>query len=230
MAAPRTRIRRRLAPVGTAAGYIRCSTEEQAVSGLGIEAQRADIEATAARHGWTITEWFIEEAVSGKVEALDRPVFPGALAAIIERRVERLVVQRVDRIGRDAGDVLNLDRDYPRAFFVAEKNAYTSEDRMRLVIDAGFAEEERRKISERTRAALAAKKARGERLGRPQTLTDDVVLRIITERDGGRTLQAIADGLRADGIATAQGGTWAPSNVRAVLKSQRAADLRTSQA
>lgn len=92
----------------------------------------------------------------------------------------------------------------------------------------GIAALERDTISQRTKAALAAKKARGERLGRPQGLPDDVVLRVIREREAGRTLQAIADGLKADGIATAQGGVWAPSNVRAVLKSQRASELRSN--
>ncbi|MBV6763057.1 recombinase family protein [Rhodococcus opacus] len=228
MTAPRKR-RRPVAPAGTAVGYIRCSTEEQALSGLGMDAQRAAILEGAARKGWTIVEWHVEAAVSGKVQVLDRPVFPLALAALDEGRAERLVVARLDRLGRDAGDVLNLDRDHPGAIYMCDRDLDTSNsnDRLQLVVMAGVAENERHKISERTRAALAAKKARGERLGRPQDLPDTVVRRVLDQRAGGYTLQAIADGLIADGIPTARGGRWQPGTVRHVLKSQRAAELTT---
>jgi len=64
---------------------------------------------------------------------------------------------------------------------------------------------ERRLISQRTRDALAAKRARGERLGAAPVLPLEVTRRIIAERAGGRTFQAIADGLMADGISTARG-------------------------
>jgi DNA invertase Pin-like site-specific DNA recombinase len=64
---------------------------------------------------------------------------------------------------------------------------------------------ERRLISQRTRDALAAKRARGERLGAAPALPLEVTRRIIAERAGGRTFQAIADGLMADGISTARG-------------------------
>jgi DNA invertase Pin-like site-specific DNA recombinase len=231
MTAPRKR-RRPAAPAGTAVGYIRCSTEEQTQSGLGMEAQQVDILAAAARKGWTVVEWFVEESVSGKVQVLDRPVFPQALAALDEGRAERLIVGRLDRLGRDAGDVLNLDRDHPGAIYMCDRDLDTSNsnDRLQLVVMAGVAENERHKISERTKAALAAKKARGDRLGRPQVLGDDIVRRVLTERRAKRTLQAIADGLTSDGILTARGkDSWQAGTVRHVLNSQRAADLAAEE-
>ena len=67
------------------------------------------------------------------------------------------------------------------------------------------------------------------RLGRPSTLDRDVVARIVSERDAGTTWQAIADGLMADGVATAQGGRrWYPASVRKVYTGQDAAALRAS--
>jgi DNA invertase Pin-like site-specific DNA recombinase len=85
---------------------------------------------------------------------------------------------------------------------------------------ATFAQFERRLISQRTKDALAAKRAQGVRLGRPRTLPNDVVRRIARERELGRKLMAIANKLTEDGIATAQGGAkWYPSTVAAVLKS-----------
>ena len=73
-------------------------------------------------------------------------------------------------------------------------------------------------ISRRTKKALAYARASGIRLGRPSTMPDAVRERIDAERAAGRSLPAIAAGLNADGVQTAQGGRqWYPSTVRAVL-------------
>jgi DNA invertase Pin-like site-specific DNA recombinase len=85
---------------------------------------------------------------------------------------------------------------------------------------------ERRLISQRTRDALAAKRARGERLGAAPGLPWEITRRIIDERADGRTFQAIADGLMADGIPTARGKTrWFPATIKAVTTSDNAAVL-----
>ena len=85
---------------------------------------------------------------------------------------------------------------------------------------------ERRLISQRTRDALAAKRARGERLGAAPALPLEVTRRIISERANGLTFQAIADGLMAEGISTARGKTrWFPATIKAVLTSDNATAL-----
>ena len=85
---------------------------------------------------------------------------------------------------------------------------------------ASFAQFERRLIGERTSAALQAAKQRGQRLGRPRQLSNKVIRRIVRERAQGRTLEAIAEGLNANRVPTAQGGArWYRGTVRAVLRS-----------
>ena len=85
---------------------------------------------------------------------------------------------------------------------------------------------ERRLISQRTRDALAAKRARGERLGAAPALPMQITRRIVTERRQGRTFQAIAEGLMADGIRTARGKTrWYAATIKAVVTSDNAATL-----
>ena len=83
---------------------------------------------------------------------------------------------------------------------------------------------ERRLISQRTRDALAAKRARGERLGAAPALPMQITRRIIAERREGRTFEAIAEGLMADGIPTARGkNRWFPATIKAVVTSDNAA-------
>lgn len=85
---------------------------------------------------------------------------------------------------------------------------------------ASFSQFERRLIGQRTKEALAVKRAQGVRLGRPVGLPPEVVRRIVRARRRGRTLAAIASRLNRDGVATAQGGAqWWPSTVKAVLVS-----------
>jgi DNA invertase Pin-like site-specific DNA recombinase len=85
------------------------------------------------------------------------------------------------------------------------------------------AQYERRLIGQRTREALAAKREQGVRLGRPQTLPDEVVQRIVAARHAGSSFRAIAAQLEMDGVPTARGGpTWYASAVRAVCESQAA--------
>ena len=82
----------------------------------------------------------------------------------------------------------------------------------------------RRAIGVRTREGLAAKRAAGARLGRPQVLTLAMVTRVVSELAAGQTLQAVADGLMTDAVPTARGGaSWRPSSVEAVLRWQAAA-------
>lgn len=88
---------------------------------------------------------------------------------------------------------------------------------------------ERKLIGQRTRDALAVKRAQGVRLGRPSTLPREVVARIVVEHQGGVSWSAIARGLNADTVPTAQGGArWYPATVRTVYMGQDATALTTT--
>ncbi len=223
------------APAGTAVAYLRVSTDEQAKSGAGVEAQRRDIEEAASREGWTITAWYSDEGISGGKGPAERPGLAAALADITEGRAERMIVQKVDRLSRRFKDAVMLveaaiTEGWP--IYVAQLSASTETQHGRFMIRlfANLAEDERDTISQRTKAALAVKKAQGVRLGRPQGLSDDVVRRIIAERAAGTGYQRIANGLNDDAVPTAQGGAkWYPATVRAVLNSQRAAQLSAEE-
>jgi site-specific DNA recombinase len=149
--------------------YLRVSTDEQAESGLGLEAQLAACRALAARMGWEIAIVF-EDDLSGGLPLDKRPILLDAIAALA--RGDILLVAKRDRLGR--GDIMTtamIEAAVLRAgarIVSAAGEGTESDDPsavlMRRMIDA-FAEYERLVIKARTRAALAAKKARGERTG-----------------------------------------------------------------
>lgn len=205
-----------------AVGYLRVSTAEQADSGAGLAAQRTAVEAEAQRRGWVITEIYVDAAFSGKVIA-GREALAHALDAVKSGQAEVMVVAKLDRLSRSLLDFaeimrraqvegwnlvaldLGIDLSTPAGEFLAS-------------VMASAAQWERRIIGQRTREALAAKKAAGVVLGRPRLVPDDVVQRMVTERIAGRTLTAIADGLTEDTVPTAQGGArWHAATVRKVL-------------
>lgn len=93
----------------------------------------------------------------------------------------------------------------------------------------GVAELERALISDRTKAALAVKRAQGVRLGRPSQIPAEVVERIVAAKARGGSLRVIAAELTADAVPTARGGTrWSPATIQTVLKGQDAARIRAA--
>lgn len=219
--------------------YYRVSTDEQGQSGLGLEAQQTAIQALAERNGWHIRSHHTE-VESGKKN--DRPVLAQAIAEA--RNVgATLVVAKLDRLSRDASFLLSLfDGNVPILFGdMPELDASTSTGRLQLVVMAGFAEFERKRISERTKAALAAAKARGVKLGgkRPgnaagtgigipeanaarSAKADETARQLMepirrAEANGAQTLNEIADMLNQFGVRTPSGrGRWMATTVARV--------------
>jgi DNA invertase Pin-like site-specific DNA recombinase len=203
-------------------GYIRVSTDEQATSGAGLEAQRAAILAEAERRGWHLVEMIEDAGYSGK--SLRRPGIVAALDALAHKRADTLVVAKLDRLSRSMLDFAGLMDRAARehwalvALDVGVDTTTPSGEAMANVM-ATFAQFERRLIAQRTRDALAQKRLAGVRLGRPRRLPTEVLRRIVTARQEGLTLAAIADRLNTDAIATAQGGKrWYASTVSKVLQ------------
>jgi DNA invertase Pin-like site-specific DNA recombinase len=204
-------------------GYLRCSTDEQAVRGLGLAAQEAAIRAECEHRGVPLLALHSDAGLSGK--NLARPGLRAALSALEHGKGSALMVARLDRLSRNVHDITGImDAAEKQAWGLVALDApvdtTTPAGAAMAHILATFAQLERRLIGERTKAALAVKKARGVRLGRPPTLPTDVVQRIFAAKEAGATLSAIARELNDEGVPTAQGGRrWYPSTVRSVALS-----------
>lgn len=203
-------------------GYVRVSTDEQKNSGAGLAAQRAAIEAECVRRGWQLVS--VEEDAGYSAKHLKRPGVQIALEALQRGEAGALVVAKLDRLSRSMLDFTAVMAKASKqgwalvALDCAVDTTTPAGEAMANVL-ATFAQFERRLIGQRTREALAAKRAAGVQLGRPIVMPDDVRARIASEREEGLTLAAIADGLNADRVPTAQGGRrWWPSTVQVALR------------
>jgi DNA invertase Pin-like site-specific DNA recombinase len=200
--------------------YCRVSTEEQAQSGLGLAAQEAEIRTECEHRGLPLLAVYKDAGASGK--DLGRPALTAALDDMKAGLGSVLMVAKLDRLTRSVHDASGLMQR-------AEKGGWglvalntpvdttTPAGAAMAQVMSVFAELERKMIGERTRAALAVKRAQGTRLGRPQQLTPEIVERIINDRSEGVSWSAIARSLNEEAVPTAQGGkAWYPATVRKV--------------
>jgi DNA invertase Pin-like site-specific DNA recombinase len=210
--------------------YTRVSTQEQKKSGLGLAAQKRDIEIFLNSYSeipWEVVGEFCDQ---GSGADNGRPQFQKALALVRKTGAE-LLVAKLDRLSRRVSFIAQLMEDKRIRFRVA---SMPHADAFQLHIYAALAEQERDFISKRTKAALDAARKRGVKLGgyREGALDAANALRrqsadahaarligiIRPLKDGGMTLQAIADHLTRMGQATAQGSPhWTATAVRRVL-------------
>ncbi len=203
--------------------YLRVSTEEQAVSGLGLADQRQVIAQEAGRRQWSNVEFVTDEGYSAK--SLARPGITAALERLRKGGAGILVVSKLDRLSRSLLDFAGLMEKAKREgwrLIVLDLaiDTTTASGALMANVMASFAEYERRLISDRTSAALQAKKAQGHRLGRPRSTSEVVVQRIYAERAAGASLRSIAERLNSDAVPNAQGGRqWYASTVASVLRS-----------
>lgn len=211
-------------------GYVRVSTTDQADNGNGLEAQRAAIEAACRRKGWELVTVLEDKGLSGKSRK-DRKALEAAVAMCRAGGADALVTAKLDRLSRSLVDFAALSEQAKRegwAIVVLDCDFDTTTPQGELMANmlACFAQFERRVIGQRTKDALAVKKAKGERIGgRPSSLPPRVVERIQREHAAGVSLGAIARGLNADAIPTGQGGkAWYASTVAAVLKRTETAE------
>ena len=212
--------------------YYRVSTQKQGNSGLGIEAQRATVTDYAQRAGALVVAEFIE-VESGKRN--NRPQLAEAIAEA-KRTGATLVIAKLDRLARNAGFVFAL-RDAGVKFIacdIPEANTLT------VGIFAVMAQHEAELISTRTRAALQAKKARGEKLGKPENLTAEARAKgreahsrnaannqntktargyALLLRGNGSSLRQMAATLNAEGFKTPRGGKFSAVQVARILNS-----------
>jgi len=218
-----------------AIAYVRVSTAKQGRSGLGLEAQRETIARFALAEGFDVVEVFTETETGKGSDALTKR--PQLRNALDKARVMQcpVIVAKLDRLSRDVAFIAGLMVERV-PFIVAElgKDA----DPFMLHIWAAMAEKERRMISERTKAALGAAKARGVKLGgyrggpapehqkgteaiqaKATAFRQSVLPRIERLKGDGLSLRAIADCLMNEGVKTSRGkDTWTAAAVQRCLK------------
>ena len=211
--------------------YLRVSTGEQADSGAGLAAQEFTLRSAAERKGWDVVAVLTDAGMSGKT-LVGRPALAQALTLVETGGAEVLAVAKLDRLSRSLLDFAGLmvratTAGWALVALDVDVDTTTPGGKLVANVMASVAEWERETIGARTRDALAAKRAQGVRLGRPRGLPLAVLERIARERQAGGTFRAIADGLAADAVPTAQGGVWRPGTVAAALRSQDAVAAAT---
>ena len=203
--------------------YYRVSTDRQGISGLGLEAQRATVLAhTAASQ--VIAEY--TEIESGQ-KHINRPQLLAALAECRKRRAT-LVIAKLDRLGRNVAFISALMDS--QIEFVACDNPHAN--RLMLHMLAAFAEHECDQISQRTKAALTAARARGVKLGNPRWSealasahevhysrrpAPEVLAMMEGFRSRGMSYRAVARELNRLNMRTYRGCSWFGVTVKSVL-------------
>lgn len=228
----RTRQSRRRGDPGKAVAYVRVSTADQH---LGPEAQRRSIEAWALANKNEIVAWHVDQGVSGSSDLDDRPGLVAALADMRLLGAGVLVVAKRDRLARDVYVAATIERavDHGGARVVCSDgvaNGDTPADAfMRTILDAA-ASYERALIRARTSAALAAKRARGERVGavpygyqlgpdgktlEPDPVEQEAIAELRSLRDAGLSYREIRREATSRSILSRNGR---PLSLRAVFQ------------
>jgi DNA invertase Pin-like site-specific DNA recombinase len=211
-----------------AISYYRVSTARQGASGLGLDAQRLSVETLCKSRGWQIVGEY-RDIESGRHD--ERPGLAEALSEC-KARSAVLVIAKIDRLARKASFIGRLQDE--RVRFVAADMPEANE--LTVNILAAVAQAEAKAISERTRAALQAAKARGKKLGNPQNLTRAAMAKgraarhakaikaangslrhAVNYRRAGYTLARIAEELNASGQRARRGGIWTATQVKRLL-------------
>src|SRR5215208_6029100 len=216
-----------------AVAYYRVSTRQQQRSGLGIEAQRAAVTRFAEVESIQIIAEYVEAETGKGADALDRR--PQLAAALAAAKVAKccVLVSKLDRLSRDVAFVAGLMAQ--RVPFIVSELGRDADPFM-LHLYAALAEKERRLISERTRAALAVRKATGARLGNPSNIREaggigrTALIQAADEHargllpllrtlrtEGTITIGGVTRSLNDRRVPTARGSRWHVSSVANLL-------------
>jgi site-specific DNA recombinase len=218
-----------------AIGYVRVSTEDQAQNGVSIEAQEAKIRAYCVAKDWELVAVVRDEGCSAK--DLNRPGMQEVIEGCKKKRFDVVVILKLDRLTRSVKDLGYLVEDvfgaHGVAFSSLQDNFDTSTANGRMVMNilATIAQWERDIISERTRDAMQFMKQGLKLVGAvpfgfdhhdgqlvPNHNEMEILQKVVSLRQSGRSYLSIADRLNAQGIATKGGGKWHPKTVLGVLR------------
>jgi len=222
--------------MGDALGYIRVSSEEQADSGLGLEAQRQRIASYCAMKELRLAEVFADLGISGGKPLACRPAGSKLLAAANKSKAF-VIVAKLDRLFRSVADAANViavfDKKGIQLVAIAEAFDVSSPcGRAMAQMASVFAELERAMIRERTRSAMSVKRSRGERISGHAPFGWDfgrggrrvrnareqkIIVRVRRLRAEGLSFRGIATRLDAEGVRPKRGQRWVHTTVKSIL-------------
>ena len=230
-----------------AIGYIRVSTQEQAESGLGLDAQERAVRLYCEMKGFDLVGLIRDEGVSAGKPLGDRDGGQGLLRSAAFKGTSHVIAMKLDRLFRNAGDALQVVEDWDKAGIAlhlvdqggSAMDTSSAMGKFMLTVLAGVAEMERNLGRERTTAALAEKRARGEKTGGtvpygwdavpceafdsgaiklvPNAQEQAVINQMHRLRQEGSALAGIVRRLNRDGVPTKTGARWHPETVRGIL-------------
>jgi len=216
-----------------AIGYIRVSTEQQADEGVSLAAQRAKITAWCALNDYELVAIYEDAGISGKTVS-KRPQLQAALSEM--KKGMALVVYSLSRLARSTKNCIEIADELKATgsdlVSLTEKiDTSSAMGEFFFTLIAALGQMERKVIGERTKAALAHKKANGEKYApvpfgyaevnrRLEVVKHeaDLIDEIFSKRASGETLQSIALALNEQGVIGKQGGKWYASSVSCILK------------
>ena len=219
-------------------GYIRVSTEKQAVEGVSLDAQRAKLTDYAGLYDLDLVTIEADEGESAKT--LDRPALQRALGMLDDGQAEALLVVKLDRLTRSVKDLGTLIESYFARFVLMSVNdqidTRTATGCLFLNLLTSVTQWEREMGRERTVAAMRHLKANGQYTGgHPpygwaldnDNLTADPAEQTIIEaatamKEAGLSLRGIGRGLLARGYSTRNGNTWHPEQIKILLAAKTA--------
>jgi len=219
-----------------AVGYVRVSTEEQSREGVSLDTQAAKIRAYADLHDMDLVGIIEDAGISGKsIKA--RPGIRAVLEMVKARKVDAVIVYKLDRLARNTIECLEMaklmDKSGCAEHSISEKlDTQSALGRFFFTLTASLAEMERGLISERTKAALAQKRANGEKTGgdcpygykavNGKLVADMAEQRLISRirelKGNGLSLRKIVAALEADGYRTRKGTKITKTQVERILK------------
>jgi site-specific DNA recombinase len=218
-----------------AVGYVRVSTDKQAERGCSLEAQAEKIRAMAVVHGTDLQDMIVDGGESAK--SLQRPGMERLLALVNGRKVDAVIIAKLDRLTRSVRDLCRLlelfEKKNVALISVAESlDTGSAAGRLVITIMAAVSQWEREAIGERTRDAMAHKRRQCERVGNiafgyrlapdgahvePDEREQAAITAIRKLRASGRTLRQIATDLNQEGYRTRRGSEWRLESVVRVL-------------
>jgi DNA invertase Pin-like site-specific DNA recombinase len=201
-------------------GYIRVSTEDQADSGLGLEAQRRLIISECERRGYELLEIIEDAGISGK--NLNRVGIQRALTMLSQGEGDILLCAKLDRLARSVADICQIGDmaqyyGWNLILLDCAIDTTTPYGKAQLNMMATFSQLERELIGLRTKEALAVKKSQGVRLGRPHVIKPEVRKRVLEMRESGMTLKGIVARLNTQGVEPTQGSKFHLATVQRIL-------------